>query len=62
MKPMNLGLWRLKMPIFRVAITCKEIYEGEAESKEEAELLASGGHFGDAIERWDVDDIESEEI
>jgi len=50
------------MPIFRVAITCKEIYEGEAESKEEAELLASGGHFGDAIERWDVDDIKSEEI
>ena len=38
------------MPIFRVAITCKEIYEGEAESKEEADKLFNGLSEGGQVE------------
>jgi hypothetical protein len=51
-----------KMTKFRVLITCVEVYEGEAENATEAEELAHAGQFGDAVERWDTDDIKTEEI
>jgi|APCry1669192319_1035405.scaffolds.fasta_scaffold32699_3 hypothetical protein len=50
------------MAKFRVLITCVEVYEGEAENAAEAEELAHAGQFGDAVERWDTDEIKTEEV
>jgi len=50
------------MKRYKVYITCVEVYEGEAENLTEAEELAHAGHFGDALERYDTDDIYTEEL
>ena len=46
---------------YTVYITCVEVYEGEAENATEAAELAHAGQFGDALERYDTDDIKTKE-